>query len=41
VTLLDDASCRQLMTTFIERHPSLWFEDIGQDEPGDDLRTSP
>ncbi|MGH3158588.1 MAG: nucleoside deaminase, partial [Streptosporangiaceae bacterium] len=41
VTLLDDDRCKQLMTTFIERHPRLWFEDLGQDEPGDDLRRSP
>ena len=41
VTLLDDARCRRMMTEFIERHPGLWYEDIGQDEPGDDFRTSP
>jgi cytosine/creatinine deaminase len=41
VTLLDDARCRGMMTEFIERHPRLWYEDIGQDEPGGDVRTSP
>ena len=41
VTLLDDARCRRMMTEFIERHPGLWYEDIGQDEPGEDFRTSP
>lgn len=25
-----DERCRQLMTTFIERHPDLWNEDIGE-----------
>ncbi len=32
VTLVDDARCRQMMTDFIDRHPQLWFEDIGQDD---------
>jgi cytosine deaminase len=41
VTLLDDARCQRMMTEFIERHPRLWYEDIGQDETGDDFRTSP
>jgi cytosine/creatinine deaminase len=41
VTLLDDPRCRRMMTDFIERHPRLWFEDIGADEPGSDSRTSP
>jgi cytosine/creatinine deaminase len=41
VTLLDDPRCKRLMTGFIERNPGLWFEDIGQDEPAGDLRTSP
>jgi creatinine deaminase len=31
VTLLDDPGCVAMMTEFIERHPELWFEDIGQD----------
>jgi cytosine/creatinine deaminase len=31
VTLLDDPACVAMMTEFIERHPELWFEDIGQD----------
>jgi creatinine deaminase len=34
VTLLDDPRCKALMTSFIEQHPQLWFEDIGEDEPG-------
>ncbi|HEX4062205.1 MAG TPA: nucleoside deaminase [Streptosporangiaceae bacterium] len=41
VTLLDDARCQRMMTEFIERHPRLWYEDIGQDATGDDFRTSP
>ena len=40
VTLLDDPRCRQMMTEFIGRHPRLWFEDIGEDEPGSEGRTS-
>jgi cytosine deaminase len=36
VTLLDDATCRRLMTDFIAAHPRLWYEDIGEDEPGSD-----
>lgn len=40
VTVLDDGRCRRMMTEFIERHPGLWYEDIGQDEPGGDSRTS-
>lgn len=39
VTLLDDPRCRTLMAEFIERQPRLWFEDIGEDEPGDDSPT--
>lgn len=31
ITILDDAECIELMTAFIERHPELWFEDIGVD----------
>jgi cytosine deaminase len=34
VTVLGDARCRQLMTGFIERHPQLWFEDIGAADSG-------
>jgi cytosine deaminase len=30
VTLVDDPGCVAMMTGFIERHPELWFEDIGQ-----------
>ncbi|WP_344314880.1 nucleoside deaminase [Fodinicola feengrottensis] len=29
ITLLDDPACVSLMTEFIEKHPDLWFEDIG------------
>jgi cytosine deaminase len=35
VTVLGDARCRELMTGFIERKPQLWFEDIGEDDPGE------
>jgi cytosine/creatinine deaminase len=31
VTILDDPTCIDLMTTFIAEHPDLWFEDIGTD----------
>lgn len=31
VVLLDDADCAALMRRFIDRHPSLWFEDIAED----------
>ncbi|HEY2576371.1 MAG TPA: nucleoside deaminase [Streptosporangiaceae bacterium] len=34
VTLLDDARCKALMTDFTEQYPRLWFEDIGEDDPG-------
>ena len=40
VTVLGDARCRELMTSFISSHPRLWFEDIGEDDPGDDSVTS-
>ena len=30
VTLLDNAECIELMQTFIEERPDLWFEDIGE-----------
>jgi cytosine deaminase len=40
VTLLDDPRCQRMMTGFIERHPRLWFEDIGEDEPDSDVPTS-
>lgn len=26
----DDPACRELMRTFVERHPELWYEDIGE-----------
>jgi cytosine deaminase len=41
VAVLDDPECMQLMTDFIDQNPGLWYEDIGQDDLGDDLRTSP
>jgi cytosine deaminase len=31
ITILDDPTCVDLMTTFIAEHPDLWFEDIGMD----------
>jgi cytosine/creatinine deaminase len=31
VVIADDAECRELMDTFIARHPEIWHEDIGQD----------
>jgi cytosine deaminase len=30
ITLVDDARCVELMTGFIEAHPELWYEDIGE-----------
>ena len=30
VEVVQDARCIELMKTFIERHPSLWNEDIGE-----------
>ena len=30
LTVLQDATCRQLMTSFIEAYPELWNEDIGR-----------
>jgi cytosine deaminase len=29
VIQLDDAECTELLATFIEDHPELWYEDIG------------
>ena len=29
VTVLQDATCIQLMSDFIREHPDLWNEDIG------------
>jgi len=29
ITIVDDAGCVELMTEFIEKHPELWYEDIG------------
>jgi cytosine/creatinine deaminase len=36
VVVLDDERCVDLMTRFIQDHPELWFEDIGQDGTGPD-----
>jgi len=30
VEVLDDTTCVDLMETFIENHPTLWNEDIGE-----------
>jgi cytosine deaminase len=30
ITLVDDARCVELMTGFIDAHPELWYEDIGE-----------
>ncbi|MCV2885708.1 nucleoside deaminase [Aestuariibacter sp. AA17] len=30
VTVMDDETCKTLMKTFIEQHPELWNEDIGE-----------
>ncbi|WP_106419933.1 nucleoside deaminase [Salinicola tamaricis] len=30
VEVLDDATCRELMTRFIDAHPEVWNEDIGE-----------
>ncbi len=30
VDVLQDARCQELMTQFIQAHPSLWAEDIGE-----------
>ena len=40
VTLVDDPRCVAMMTEFIERHPTLWFEDIGEDESENDSGAS-
>lgn len=31
LVIVDDPTCRNLMETFIARHPELWHEDIGED----------
>jgi cytosine deaminase len=31
VLLLDDPECAALMMDFINDHPDLWFEDIGEE----------
>lgn len=35
VIVLDDPECVQMMTDFIAAHPSLWHEDIGEDDPAE------
>jgi len=30
LTVLDDATCKELMRRFIARSPALWNEDIGE-----------
>ena len=30
LVIIDNAECRRLMETFIENHPKLWKEDIGE-----------
>ena len=30
LTVVDDAECKRLMEEFIEHHPALWNEDIGE-----------
>ena len=34
VVNLDSPRCIELMTTFIAAHPTLWLEDIGQEDTG-------
>ena len=29
IIVLDDPSCKELLSTFIHEHPELWHEDIG------------
>ena len=29
IIVLDDTSCKELLSTFIHEHPELWHEDIG------------
>ncbi len=31
VIVLDDGECTQMMADFIQKYPSLWHEDIGED----------
>jgi cytosine deaminase len=30
VVIVDNQECRQLLETFIENNPELWYEDIGE-----------
>jgi len=32
VVVVDDATCKDLMKRFIEKHPALWNEDIGEEQ---------
>lgn len=32
ITMVEDPACVALMTEFIEKHPDLWFEDIGREK---------
>ena len=31
VVVLDDPECKRLMDEFIERYPTIWNEDIGEE----------
>jgi cytosine deaminase len=31
ITIVDNAECIEMMTSFIAERPELWYEDIGQD----------
>ncbi|MFT3785644.1 MAG: nucleoside deaminase [Tepidisphaeraceae bacterium] len=33
VTVIQDPTCIAMMTEFIQKHPELWFPDIGQQPP--------
>ncbi|WP_406726120.1 nucleoside deaminase [Streptomyces sp. GD-15H] len=37
IVLLDDPECAAMMRDFVERHPQLWHEDIGDIEDLEDL----
>ncbi|MFC8502135.1 nucleoside deaminase [Pedococcus sp. NPDC057267] len=30
VVVVDDAACLEMMNSFVQAHPDLWFEDIGR-----------
>ncbi len=40
VVVADDAACHALMQRFIAEKPDLWWEDIGEDGPGDQAGSS-